>query len=100
MHLTKRQKEIYEYLKEYISSKGFAPSIVEICKNFQLRSPATVHKHLSHLEKKKQIRTLKMHYKHFFFIFDILLETCVEHEQLYFFFIEFFVYNKIYIKLF
>ena len=56
MHLTKRQKEIYEYLKEYISSKGFAPSIVEICKNFQLRSPATVHKHLSHLEKKELIK--------------------------------------------
>jgi len=56
MHLTKRQREIYEYLKEHISSKGYAPSIVEIGKHFQLRSPATVHKHLSHLEGKGLIK--------------------------------------------
>ena len=56
MHLTKRQQEIYEYLKEHISSKGYAPSIVEIGKHFQLSSPATVHKHLSHLETKGLIK--------------------------------------------
>lgn len=56
MHLTKRQREIYEYLKEHISSKGYAPSIVEIGKYFQLSSPATVHKHLSHLETKGLIK--------------------------------------------
>jgi repressor LexA len=56
MHLTKRQREIYEYLKEHIHSKGYAPSIVEIGKRFDLSSPATVHKHLSHLEEKGLIR--------------------------------------------
>lgn len=56
MHLTKRQREIYDYLKEHIRSKGYAPSIVEIGKQFQLRSPATVHKHLVHLEEKGLIR--------------------------------------------
>ena len=56
MHLTKRQREIYEYLKEHIRSKGYAPSIVEIGKRFQLSSPATVHKHLVHLEQKGLIR--------------------------------------------
>ncbi len=56
MHLTKRQREIYDYLKEHIRSKGYAPSIVEIGKRFQLRSPATVHKHLVHLEQKGLIR--------------------------------------------
>ena len=56
MHLTKRQREIYEYLKEHIRSKGYAPSIVEIGKRFQLSSPATVHKHLAHLEEKGLIR--------------------------------------------
>lgn len=56
MYLTKRQREIFEYLKKHISSKGYAPSIVEIGKQFQLSSPATVHKHLSHLEKKGLIR--------------------------------------------
>ena len=56
MHLTKRQREIYEYLKDHIRSRGYAPSIAEIGKQFDLSSPATVHKHLSHLEKKGLIR--------------------------------------------
>ena len=56
MFLTKRQREIYQYLKEHIQSKGYAPSIAEIGKRFKLSSPATVHKHLSHLEAKKLIR--------------------------------------------
>ncbi|MBT3185098.1 MAG: repressor LexA [Nitrospina sp.] len=56
MHLTKRQREIYDYLKEHIRSRGYAPSIAEIGKQFQLSSPATVHKHLVHLEQKGLIR--------------------------------------------
>ena len=56
MHLTKRQREIYEYLKAHIRSQGYAPSIAEIGKQFDLSSPATVHKHLAHLEEKGLIR--------------------------------------------
>ncbi len=56
MHLTKRQREIYEYLKEHIREKGYAPSIMEIGEEFHLSSPATVHKHLSHLEVKGLIQ--------------------------------------------
>jgi len=56
MHLTKRQREIYEYLKDHIRSRGYAPSIAEIGKQFHLNSPATVHKHLIHLEEKGLIR--------------------------------------------
>ena len=56
MFLTRRQREIYQYLKEHIRDKGYAPSIAEIGKQFKLSSPATVHKHLSHLESKKLIR--------------------------------------------
>ena len=56
MHLTKRQREIYDYLKDHIRSRGYAPSIVEIGKQFHLSSPATVHKHLTHLEEKGLIR--------------------------------------------
>jgi repressor LexA len=56
MHLTKRQQEIYQYLKDHIHSKGYAPSIMEIGKQFNLSSPATVHKHLTHLEDKGLIR--------------------------------------------
>ena len=56
MHLTKRQREIYEYLKDHIRNRQYAPSIAEIGKQFHLSSPATVHKHLLHLEKKGVIR--------------------------------------------
>lgn len=56
MHLTKRQRQIYEFLKRHIHAKGYAPSIVEIGKEFRLSSPATVHKHLSHLESKGLIK--------------------------------------------
>ncbi|MEE9258699.1 MAG: transcriptional repressor LexA [Nitrospinaceae bacterium] len=56
MYLTKRQKEIFQYLKDHIENKGYAPSIMEIGKRFKLSSPATVHKHLVHLEKKGVIR--------------------------------------------
>ena len=56
MFLTRRQSEIYQYLKEHIDGKGYAPSISEIGKKFKLSSPATVHKHLMHLESKGLIR--------------------------------------------
>lgn len=56
MYLTKRQKEIYQYLKEHIQTMGYAPSIMEICAEFNLSSPATVHKHLTHIEEKGLIR--------------------------------------------
>ena len=56
MFLTRRQREIYQYLKDHIRGKGYAPSIVEIGRCFKLRSPATVHKHLNHLELKGLIR--------------------------------------------
>ena len=56
MFLTRRQRQIYQYLKEHIQSQGYAPSIAEIGKQFKLSSPATVHKHLSHLESKGLIR--------------------------------------------
>ena len=56
MHLTKRQRELYQYLKDHIHGKGYAPSIMEIGRQFGLSSPATVHKHLTHLENKGLIR--------------------------------------------
>ena len=56
MFITKRQKEIYQYLKEHIRDKGYAPSIAEIGGKFKLNSPATVHQHLVNLESKGLIR--------------------------------------------
>ena len=56
MHLTKRQREVYEYIFYHIRSRGYAPSIMEISRRFGLSSPATVHKHLTNLEIKGFIR--------------------------------------------
>jgi repressor LexA len=56
MYLTRRQKEILEYLNDYIDREGYAPTIEEIAEHFSLRSLATVHKHLSNLQEKGLIR--------------------------------------------
>ena len=56
MFLTKRQKEIYEYVRSYISGHGYAPSIDEIREAFGLSAVSTVHKHLKFLEEKGLIQ--------------------------------------------
>ncbi|HVO28192.1 MAG TPA: transcriptional repressor LexA [Candidatus Margulisiibacteriota bacterium] len=52
MILTKRQKQLYDYLDDYIARQGFAPTLEEIGEHFRLSSLATVHKHLTNLEHK------------------------------------------------
>lgn len=54
--LTKRQKELLDYLEGYIRRFGFAPTLDETGKHFGLTSLATVHKHLTNLEDKGFIR--------------------------------------------
>jgi repressor LexA len=50
--LTKRQREILDFLNEFIQQHGYAPSLEEIGRRFGLSSLATVHKHLTNLEHK------------------------------------------------
>ena len=52
MILTRRQKEVRDYLEDYIAAHGYAPTLEEIGAHFGLSSLATVHKHLSNLETK------------------------------------------------
>jgi repressor LexA len=52
MILTRRQKELCDYLQDYIATRGYAPTLEEIGAHFGLSSLATVHKHLSNLELK------------------------------------------------
>jgi repressor LexA len=56
MPLTKRQREILDFLTEYTESNGYAPSFEEIASRFKYNSLATVHEHLSNLERKRYIR--------------------------------------------
>ena len=54
--LTKRQREILDYLNDFILQHGYAPSLEEIGKRFSLSSLATVHKHLTNLQQKGFIK--------------------------------------------
>lgn len=56
MPLTKRQKEILDYIDTFIEAQGYAPSFEEIAESFGYSSLATVHEHLSNLERKGYIR--------------------------------------------
>lgn len=56
MPLTKRQKEILDYLQESLAENGYAPSFEEIASHFGFASLATVHEHLENLRKKGYIR--------------------------------------------
>ena len=51
-----KQSEIYQFLKSYTESKGYPPSVREICEAVSLRSTSTVHGHLKRLEKKGMIK--------------------------------------------
>jgi repressor LexA len=56
MALTKRQKEVLDYLVSFETKHGYSPSFEEIGKGLKLTSLATVHKHVTTLEKKGFIR--------------------------------------------
>jgi repressor LexA len=52
MAITKRQRQVYDFLQEFIQRNGYSPSFEEIGDGLGLSSLATVHKHISNLEKK------------------------------------------------
>jgi repressor LexA len=56
MALTRRQKQVFDFLVEFINHQGYSPSFEEIGKGLGLSSLATVHKHMQTLEKKGFIR--------------------------------------------
>jgi repressor LexA len=56
MALTKRQRQIYDFIAEFVQSNGYSPSFEEIGAALGLSSLATVHKHINNLEAKKLLR--------------------------------------------
>ena len=63
--ITKRQKEVLDFVTKHRKSKGYAPSLEEICKKFKLASVSTAHFHVSKLKdggyitrKKNEITSL------------------------------------------
>lgn len=56
MALTRRQREIYDFICGFVRDKGYSPSLEEIGAHFGLTSVATVHKHVHHLVEKGFLR--------------------------------------------
>ena len=55
-HVSKKQKEVLEYIKKEILRRGFPPAVREICQAVGLKSTSSVHAHLESLEKAGYIR--------------------------------------------
>jgi len=52
MALTRRQRQVYDFIANFVQSHGYSPSFEEIGTGMGLSSLATVHKHITNLEKK------------------------------------------------
>ncbi|MBF0409064.1 MAG: transcriptional repressor LexA [Candidatus Riflebacteria bacterium] len=50
--ITPKQKQVLDYVREFVVQNGYAPSISEICSGLGLSSTSTVHKHLQSLGRK------------------------------------------------
>lgn len=61
--LTKKQEEVLTFVKKYIANHGYPPAVREICDGLGLSSPATVHTHLTELEKKGAINKTKSKFR-------------------------------------
>jgi repressor LexA len=56
MALTKRQKEVLDFISSFVKDNGFSPSYDEIARALNLASLATVHKHIGALESKNYLK--------------------------------------------
>lgn len=54
--LTRRQREVLDFVSHFVAEKGYSPSLEEIAGAFDLSSVATVHKHVKHLVDKGYLR--------------------------------------------
>ncbi|MCC6862228.1 MAG: transcriptional repressor LexA [Bryobacterales bacterium] len=56
MALTKRQKQVVDFIARFVEQNGYSPSYEEIARGLDLASLATVHKHISALESKQYLK--------------------------------------------
>jgi len=56
MALTKRQKQVLDFIANFVDENGYCPSYEEIARGLDLASLATVHKHISVLESKSYLK--------------------------------------------
>lgn len=50
--LTARQEQVLDYIRESLRTRGYPPTVREICAALKLSSPSTVHAHLANLERR------------------------------------------------
>src|ERR1700752_5153011 len=55
MAVTRRQKEILDFLESFVARNGYSPSFEEIASGMGLKRLASVHKHITNLEKKGRL---------------------------------------------
>jgi len=56
MALTKRQKQVVDFIAKFVEDNGYSPSYEEIAQGLGLASLATVHKHIAALETKNYLK--------------------------------------------
>jgi repressor LexA len=56
MALTRRQKQVYDFISSFVDQHGYSPSFEEIAEGLGLSSLATVHKHITNLEQKQLLK--------------------------------------------
>src|SRR5271156_178395 len=56
MAITRRQREVYDFISRFVAEHGYSPSFEEIGTGLELTSLATVHKHITNLEKKGMLK--------------------------------------------
>jgi repressor LexA len=56
MALTRRQKQVLDFISNFVEENGYSPSYEEIARGLTLASLATVHKHIASLEAKQYLR--------------------------------------------
>jgi len=57
--LTKKQKQIYDFIAQYIEKYGYAPSLPEIRDRFKISAISTIHEHISNLIEKGFLKHIK-----------------------------------------
>ena len=54
--ITKRQKEVLDFIKKFINEKGYSPTLEEIKKKLKLSAVSTIHQHINALISKGYIK--------------------------------------------
>ncbi len=70
--LTPKQFKVLDSIKRIIAKKGYPPTVREICKDLNLKSPATVHAHINHLQDKGYLKKGNLKNR--------AIELCVKNE--------------------